>query len=264
MRIAVAGGTGLIGRALGDVTRLPRGSMDIDGADVVVCLSGATINRRWTEAYKRELVESRVETTRKLAEAIARSARKPQVFIGASAVGIYGDTGDTEVDEASPAGEGFLPDLARAWEAAANGAGVRTVHLRTGVVLSPDGGALAEMLTPAKLGLGGPIGSGRQWFPWVHLDDVVAAIRFLAEQGEGAYNLVAPGIVRQAEFARALGKVLGRPAVLPLPAFAVRLMFGEMGERLLLEGQRVVPRRLLEAGFEFRYGGVEEALRGCG
>jgi hypothetical protein len=266
MRWVVAGASGLIGRALReavDVTPLPRGSADVDGADVVVCLSGATIGKRWSAAYKQEILASRVETTRRLASAIAALDRKPRVFICASAVGYYGDTGDTEVDESAPPGEGFLAEVCRAWEEASKGAGVRTVNLRTAVVLSPKGGPLAQMLPPFRAGVGGPMGGGRQWFPWIHVEDAVTAMRHLAEVGEGAYNVVAPGIVRQKDFAKALGRVLGRPAVVPTPAWAVRAMFGDMGRELLCQGQRAVPRRLLDSGFTFRYPSVEEALRAC-
>jgi uncharacterized protein (TIGR01777 family) len=211
------------------------------------------------------MAASRVETTRALAETLAGLGRRPEVLVVASAVGIYGSRGDEVLDESSQAGTGFLAELCRAWEAAAEPArraGVRVVHARFGVVLG-RGGALAKMLPVFKLGLGGPLGSGRQWMSWVSLDDAVAALLFAARTSEltGALNVTAPEPVTNAAFTRALGWVLRRPAVLAAPAAALRLVFGEMAEEALLASQRAVPRRLLDAGFRFGYPEIDGALR---
>ena len=239
----------------------------LEGLSAAIHLAGANLaGKRWTPAYKRELVESRVTTTRALALALASLTRPPKVLIVASATGIYGNRGDEVLDESSAPGTGFLADLCRAWEEAAapaKQAGIRVVHLRSGVVIGPKGGALAQMLPVFRLGLGGPLGNGRQWMSWIGLDDWVAAIRFLLSQESlsGPINLVAPNPVTSARFAKALGHAVHRPAVLRAPAFALRIALGEMADEALLASARVVPKRLLDAGFTFRDPGIHEALR---
>lgn len=279
MRIAITGASGLIGGALTgflataghDVTGVSlRGAdiPDLSGHEAVVHLAGESIaGGRWTPERKARIVASRVDLTRRLAEAIAALPEqvRPKVLVCASAIGFYGDRGDQVLTEASAAGRGFLPETCAAWEAAAEpvrGAGVRLVHLRFGIVLSPLGGALEQMLPPFRLGLGGPVGSGRQWFSWIALDDVVGAIHHavVTPSLAGAVNVTAPEPVRNASFGATLGHVLGRPAVLPLPAFAIRLLFGEMGTELLLGSQRVSPGRLLASGYTFRFRTLEPAL----
>jgi uncharacterized protein (TIGR01777 family) len=220
---------------------------------------------RWTEVKKRRILESRVKGTRLLSEALAGREPRPAVLACASAIGLYGDRGDEQVTEQSPAGEGFLADVVQAWEGAAAPArdgGIRVVNLRFGIVQSKDGGALATLLPIFRLGLGGPVGSGRQYVSWVAIDDVVGAIQYaLANDSlSGPVNGVAPEPVRNSEYGRTLGRVLGRPAVLPAPAFAVRLALGEFAQELL-GGQRVVPERLRRSGYEFRYPQLEPALR---
>lgn len=232
----------------------------------VVHLAGESIaSGRWTEARKRSMRDSRVLGTRTLASWLQGRTQRPEVFVSASAVGYYGDRGDEILDEDAGPGKGFLADLTAAWEEetkAIEALGVRVVRVRIGVVLSKEGGALEKMRLPFKLGAGGPIGSGRQWFPWVHLDDVVGILRWAIRtpSARGAYNAVAPGVVRQADFARALGRALHRPAVLPTPGFALRLAFGEMADEALLSSTRAVPRRLQEAGYTFRWPELEAAL----
>lgn len=229
-------------------------------------LAGETIVGRWTEAKKRRIVESRVPVTRNLAGALAQAAQRPQVFISASAVGYYGDRGDQILREDSPPGEGFAPQLCREWEAASDPAakaGIRTVQLRIGMVLSARGGALARMLPPFRLGLGGNLGNGRQWLSWVTAEDVagivVHAIR--TESLKGPVNTVAPQCVSNAEFTRTLARVLSRRSVFPLPAFAARLAFGQMADEILLSSQRVEPARLQAAGYRFQDPDLEPALR---
>jgi len=239
----------------------------LEGLNGVVHLAGASIAGRFTARRKREVLESRRAGTRLLATALAGLARKPHVIVSASAMGIYGDRGDEPLDETSAPGHGFLPEVATVWEeelAPAAAAGIRVVRLRTGLVLAREGGALAPMLGPARLGLGGPLGDGRQWWSWVTLDDVVAAFAFaLATPAlEGPVNLATPGPVRQAEFARVLGRVLGRPAILPAPAWALRLLLGRgMADSLLLASARLVPARLTAAGFRFGFPTLAPALR---
>ena len=239
----------------------------IDGVDAVVHLAGEPIAQRWTASAKQRIRESRVRGTELLATTLASVPRPPRVMVSGSAMGIYGDRGDEILDEASSLGRGFLADVAREWEAAtfpAARAGVRVVHLRTGLVLSPRGGALAKLLLPFRLGLGGRIGSGRQWVSWIALGDTVGAIRHAlsTEALYGPVNLAAPNAVTNAELAATLGRVLRRPAVLPVPAAALRLVFGEMGEATLLASQRMRPRRLAETGYVFRHPLLESALRG--
>jgi uncharacterized protein len=239
----------------------------LEGLTAAIHLAGANLaGKRWTAAYKRELVESRVTTTRALAQALASLSRPPKVLIVASGAGIYGDRGDEVLDESSAPGKGFLADLCRAWEEAAapaKQAGIRVVHLRSGVVIGPNGGALAQMLPIFRLGLGGPLGSGRQWMSWIALADWVAAVHFLLNQENlsGPINLVAPNAVTSAGFARTLGQAVHRPAILPAPAFALRIALGEMADEALLASARVVPKRLLDAGFTFRDPTMHEALR---
>lgn len=238
----------------------------LEGFDVAVHLAGESVFGRWTADKKRRILESRTEGTRLVTEALADLDDPPEVLVSASAVGYYGDTGDEKVDEESPAGEGFLAEVCREWEAAtepAEEAGIRTIHLRTGVALSTEGGALATMLTPFKLGVGGRIGSGNQYMPWVAVRDYVRGVDFLVDETEiaGPVNMVAPNPVPNSEFTDTLGEVLNRPTILPVPSFGAKLVFGEMGEEMLLAGQRVEPAKLREAGFEWKYPELEEALR---
>jgi uncharacterized protein (TIGR01777 family) len=284
MRIAVSGAGGLVGTALtsalaadGHAT-IPfdrggarsadavawdpyRGTIDaemLDGVDAVVHLAGEGIAaRRWSDEQKRRIVYSRVRGTHLVAETIAKLPNRPPILVCASAVGFYGPRGDEELDETSASGKGFLAETCREWESAADAAraaGVRVVHLRFGVVLSAKGGALAKMLTPFRMGVGGKLGTGRQWMSWISLDDAVGAIRHAIATPSlvGPANAVAPNPVTNAEFTKALGRALHRPTVFPMPAFAARLAFGEMADELLLTGQRVLPRRLLDTGCEFR------------
>jgi len=229
----------------------------LEGLDAVVHLAGENIAAgRWTRARKEEIRRSRVVGTRRLATALAGLARPPRVFVAASAVGIYGDRGDEILDEQSAPGRGFLAELCIDWEAAAEplgAAGRRVIHLRFGAVLTPSGGALAKMLPPFQLGAGGVLGSGRQMMSWIGLDDALAAIlHAITTTGlSGPVNAVAPGPVTNAEFTRVLARVLGRPALLPVPAFALRLVFGELADEMLLASQRAVPARLLATGYRF-------------
>jgi hypothetical protein len=294
-RVGVTGATGLVGRQWcaflttggHDVVRFVRGipkdagerrwnpsdpeggldPRDIEDLDAVVHLAGEPIAAgRWTEARKRSIRESRTQGTATVARAIARAERKPSVFICASAIGYYGDRGETWVDERSAPGTGYLADVCTAWEdatVAARDAGVRTVHLRVGIVIAAAGGALAKMRLPFQLGAGGPIGSGTQGMSWIALDDLIGALAFcMMNPGVvGAVNGVAPHALPQRGFARVLARVLHRPAIAPLPAFVVRAMFGEMGQRLLLEGAFVRPAVLESQGYRFAYPSLEQALR---
>lgn len=289
MRIAITGASGLIGTAVStafadaghDVVRLVRrapagpgeaqwdveaGTIDegpLQEVEAIVHLAGETIGQRWTESTRRRILDSRVDGTRLIAETAARLPKSP-VVLCASAIGYYGLRGDELVDETSRRGPGFLADVAEAWEAAAEparAAGLRTVHLRQGIVLSRHGGALQRMLLPFKLGAGGRIGSGRQWWSWVSLEDVVAAYLFALEHPlEGPVNVTAPGAVSNKDFVRALGRALHRPTVFPLPGFAVKTMFGAMGEEMLLGGQRVEPAKLRAAGFAFAQPDIDAGL----
>lgn len=295
-KIAVTGASGLIGSALATflrsrgsevvaLRRAPAGggaeppapSWDpstgalsagaLHGVEAVVHLAGENIaGGRWTAARKARIRDSRVVGTRHLSEALAGLARPPQTLVAASAIGFYGDRGDEMVDESSDPGEGFLPEVSLAWEEAATparDAGIRVVHLRIGIVLTPAGGALGQMLLPFRMGVGGVIGTGRQYMSWVALDDVLAGILHALENDRltGPVNLVAPHPVTNAEFTKALGRVLRRPAILPMPAFGARLAFGEMADALLLASTRVAPARLAASGFAFGYPEVEQALR---
>jgi hypothetical protein len=295
-KVILAGGSGLIGRALAAVlvragvevvvlTRserapgLPAGARAVrwdgrsaagwaaecEGADAIVNLAGENVaSGRWTAARKRRLESSRVEPTRAIVEAVRAARVPPRALLQGSAVGRYGDGGESPLDEASPRGEGFLPELSERWEEASapvEALGVRRVLLRTGLVLAREGGALAKMLPPFRLGLGGPLGNGRQWFPWIHLDDEIGALRFLLERSDlaGVFNLVSPGAARQGEFARALGRALGRPAVAPVSGAILRLALGEMAE-VLLDSQLVIPARLVEHGYRFEHPDLDGAL----
>jgi uncharacterized protein (TIGR01777 family) len=293
VRIVAAGASGLIGRALTDslradghevatlVRRPAQGSgedswdpaaglVDPDflaGADAVVCLSGVGVgDQRWTDSYKQLIRSSRVDTVGTLARSLAEYGG-PRVLVCASAVGYYGDTGDAVVDEQSPPGDTFLADVCVQWEAAANparAAGVRVVHLRTGLVLSPTGGLLGRLAPLVKAGVGGKLGSGRQFMPWISLTDEVAAVRFVLD-GDGAdiagpVNLSGPEPARNSELTAALGRVLHRPTVFPVPGFAARAALGEFAGEVL-GGQRAVPRRLQDAGFRFTHADLDAALR---
>lgn len=291
--VAVTGATGLIGGALvaalrargvrvrrlvrtlrGDSTddavwdpmhaQLSRDALD--GVDAVVHLAGEPIAQRWTNDRKQAIRESRVRGTELLARTIAQMERKPSVLLSGSAVGYYGDRGDELLDEQSAAGSDFLAGVARDWEratAAASDAGVRVVHVRTGVVLSPKGGALAKLLLPFRMGVGGPIGSGRQWMSWISLHDQIRAIEHALASSAvaGAVNFVAPNPVTNAEFASTLGHVLARPALVPVPSVAIELLYGEMARATILAGQRVLPKALAASGFAFAHPTLEQALR---
>lgn len=289
--ILLGGASGFIGRALAHslaadghrVHRLTRGDAggvrwnpmrgEIDSAalatlapEVVINLAGEPIAHRWSDDRKRRIYESRVNGTRALCEALARLPVKPRAFIGGSAIGYYGsDRGDELLAEDSSAGDDFLARTTIDWEAAsraASDAGIRVSHSRTGIVTGREGGALARMLPAFRAGVGGPLGDGRQWMSWISLTDTVRALRFLAERdsARGPFNLVAPEPVRNAEFARVVGDTLRRPALVPAPTFALTLLFGEMAKHTILASQRVLPKKLTGAGFEFRHPRVEEAL----
>ncbi len=293
-RVAVAGSSGLIGSALSaslqargdEVLRLvrrpvqaedevrwdpDRGLLDpaaLRDVDAVVNVAGAGVgDHRWTPSYKRELLRSRVDPTRTLAEAMAALAgegRGPRRLVNGSAIGAYGDRGDEVLTEDSAPGDGFLAEVVRGWEGAtgpAEAAGVSVAHARTGIVLAPDGGAMEPVLRLARLGLGGPLGRGRQWWPWITLVDEVAALLFLVDHGEvrGPVNLTAPSPERQRDVARELGHLLHRPAVLPAPTPALRVVLGEFAQDIL-SSARVLPRRLTEHGFTFAHPDLPSAL----
>ena len=292
LTVAITGGTGMIGSALTGllrtgghtvrwITRSPKtgkgdigwdpatGTLDpthLEGVDAVVHLAGANVGERWAAEHKRAIRESREQGTRTLVGALIKMKTPPKVLVSGSAVGYYGDTGSTLLDESAGIGSGFLADVSRVWEgetAAAAAAGIRVAIARTGVVLTPSGGALAKMLPAFQLGLGGPLGSGKQWMSWISLDDEIAALHFLLMNADchGIYNLTAPSPVTNTEFVRTLGAVLHRPAILPVPAFALTALFGEMAEATILGGQRVVPARLQAAGFTFQHPTLDAALR---
>jgi len=238
----------------------------LEGLDAAIYLSGANVAaHRWTRAYKREIWASRVDSTRTLATALAGLRQPPRVLLGASATGVYGSRRDEILDERSGPGKGFLAELCREWEAAARPAaeaGIRVVNLRFGVVLGRGDGALGKMLPLFRLGLGGRLGSGRQWMSWVGLADAVAAVLFALDAAalEGPVNVTAPEPVTNAEFTRALGRAVHRPAILPAPAFALRLALGEMADEALLASARAVPAKLTEAGFQFAQPTIDAAL----
>jgi uncharacterized protein (TIGR01777 family) len=292
MKVLIAGASGLVGSALipaleaegAEVTRLVRSSAgareiewhpnndqidatQLEGFDAVINLAGENIAAgRWTDDQKRKIHDSRVNGTHLLSEAIARLKQRPAVFLCASATGIYGDRGDETLDEQSESGGGFLAGVCREWEMAtepAVQAGVRTVNLRFGPILARAGGMLAKLLTPFKMGMGGKVGSGKQYISWVAIDDAVGAIQ-LALQNEslrGPLNVVSPNPVTNEIFTKTLGHVLSRPTALAMPAFAVRLAFGEMADEMLLTSQRVIPKKLSDAGYEFQQPELEGALR---
>lgn len=292
MTVLVAGASGLVGRALAArltdqghrVLRLVRrpavtqdeiswnpGAGEIapgafEETDAVINLAGENLAAgRWTAKRRAAILRSRVDTTRTLVAALREAKRRPAVFVNASATGIYGDRGDEVLTEASVAGTGFLADVCRAWEEplAAAPAGVRTVALRTGVVLTPQGGALAKMLPAFRVGVGGRLGNGRQWMSWVTLDDLLGIIGHVLTHPEclGPINAVAPQPVTNADFTAALGRVLRRPTVFPVPAFALRLLFGQMADEALLSSTRVEPKVLMDSEFQFRHAEVAVALR---
>jgi uncharacterized protein (TIGR01777 family) len=239
----------------------------LEGVDVVIHLAGENISGglRWTDDKKKAIRDSRIKGTRSVVDAISRLRDKPKVFIASSAIGFYGDRADDEMTESSAAGDTFLSEVCREWEAEsrrAEDAGIRTVLLRTGIVLSKEGGALATMLTPFKLGVGGVVGSGKQWMSWISLDDEIAIINFAIENENilGAVNAVAPNPATNEAFTKTLGDVLYRPTFLPLPEFAISMIFGEMGDALLLASTKVLPKRLLDAGFEFKYPNLKPAI----
>jgi len=293
LKVVVTGSHGLIGselamtleRAGDEVTRLVRSqpgpgdalwdlreaTIDapaLEGHDAVVHLAGAGIgDHRWTDAYKREVSDSRVRATVLLCETLAKLDRPPRVLVSGSAVGLYGDRGDEELTEASGPGTGFLADLVTEWEAAteaASDAGIRVVRLRSGVVLSRKGGALKKQLLPFKLGAGGKLGSGKQWLSWIALDDEIAAILHLIRRDtlRGPVNATAPNPVTNAEFTKALGAALKRPTIATVPRFALKAIFsGQMADEMLLAGQRVLPRALEASGFTFSLPRLNEALR---
>jgi len=302
MDVVVTGSSGLIGSALGPALARaghrmipmvrsattksdgllwdpPNGTIDaggLEGINAIVNLAGEGIGeKRWNDAQKARIRDSRIKGTRLLAETLAKLQQPPAVLVSGSAVGFYGDRGDEILTEASPPGTGFLAELSRDWEAAtapAEAAGIRVAHLRTGIVLAAGGGALKKMLTPFKLGLGGKLGSGRQWMSWIALDDEVGAIVHLLGDGTaatitgptppaGAVNGTAPNPVTNAELTRAIGEQLKRPTVLPVPKAGLRLLLGgEMAEELLLGGQRVLPTRLLDSGYQFQFPNLGPAL----
>ena len=239
----------------------------LDGIDGVVHLAGESIaGGRWTAARKARIRDSRVDDTRRLAEALAALEQPPRVLVAASAIGFYGDRGDELLDEAASPGIGFLPEVSRAWEAAsapAREAGIRVVHLRIGIVLSPAGGALGQMLLPFRLGAGGVLGSGDQYMSWISIDDVVGIARHALNDDTlgGPVNAVAPRAVTNREFTRTLGAVLRRPTILPAPAFALRIALGEMADALLLASTRVDPAALRATAFEFQHPELDAALR---
>ncbi len=266
--VTPAGGPGRPGLAAwpgtGDASSTGWGAL-VDGADVVINLAGESIaGRRWSDAQKARLERSRLDTTRALVAAMGAAARPPRLLVNASAIGYYGSRGDEVLTEASAPGDDFLARLSVTWEGEALRArehGVRVALLRTGLVLARDGGALAKMLTPFRLGVGGPLGSGDQFMSWIHRDDWLALGEWIvAGEREGAFNLTAPRPERNASFARALGAALGRPAVLRAPAVALRLAMGEMADALLLSSQRAIPERAMSGGFEFRHPELGAAL----
>ncbi len=293
MTVAITGASGLVGTALTErlraaghrVVRLQRpgrgGASDgptwdpargviddgaLEGCDAVVNLAGASIGEgRWTAGRKRVLRDSRIEGTRLLVQTMAKMERRPRVLVSASAVGFYGDRGDDRLPEDAARGRGFLADLAADWEAealAAQDLGVRVVTPRFAMILDGDAEALKRMMLPIRMGVGGPLGSGRQWMPWVTLPDVARAIEYLLGHDlSGAVNVVAPGEERNRAFTKVLARELHRPAIFPVPGFALRLLLGQMADELLLASTRAVPARLLDAGFEFEHPDVTSALR---
>lgn len=290
MNILITGGTGFIGRKLvqylvekgNNITVLTRNknklSRDIkaildvseientDKIHAIINLAGATISKRWSKEYKQELIDSRVSTTKNIVSLIERLEEKPEVLINASAIGYYGSQGDRILDEDSQPNDEFTHQLCKKWENEALIAekhGVRVCIARLGVVLGKNGGALKQMLPAFKMGLGGKIGDGKQYFSWVHIDDVISGFYFLIENknASGVYNLTSPNPVTNDNFTKALGNVLNRPTFFPMPELIVKILFGEMGEALLLHGQKVLPKKMQEVGFKFRHPKIENALQ---
>ncbi|MBN71953.1 MAG: TIGR01777 family protein [Gimesia sp.] len=296
MKVLISGSSGLVGSALCqrleaepdcEIVRLVRkqspdtqqtsvvwnpaeGQLEpqaFDGVDVVVHLGGVNIaGKRWSPEVKQKIFNSRFQSTSLLASQLATLEQKPTVFLCASAVGFYGDRGEERLDESSPRGEGFLADVCQAWEQAtlpAQDAGIRVVNMRFGMILDRKGGALGQMLTPFKMGVGGRLGSGKQYWSWIALPDVINALQFCLNLSElaGPVNFVAPDEVTNLEFTKTLGKVLSRPTCLPVPAWGVKTAFGEMGQELMLTSARVIPKKLNEAGFQFQYPQLEDAFR---
>lgn len=292
MKIVISGASGLIGTQLvaklstsgHEVVRLVRrspkageiqwnpklGTLDasaLEGVDAVIHLSGAGIgDKRWSDGYRKEILDSRTDTTALLAKTIASLSRKPSVFLSGSAIGIYGARNDEQLTEVSTHGTGFLAEVCEQWEAAAKpavDAGIRTVYLRTGIVLSPKGGALKKLLPLFKLGVGGKFGNGKQWQSWISIDDEIGAIEYLLTSNvSGAVNLTAPNPVTNAEFTKVLASVLKRPAIVPVPTFAPKILLGgELADALLFTGQRVIPAALNASGYSFKHTTLESALR---
>jgi uncharacterized protein len=290
-KVLVSGSSGLIGSALlpslassgyqvhrlvrsgasgtsGDVAwdpEVPLSPQAASGYDAVVHLAGESIVGRWTDAKKKRIRDSRVIGTQNLARGLVTTAERPRVLVCASAIGFYGNRGSESLTEKSASGSDFLSGVCREWEAAAQpaaDAGIRVAHVRIGVVLSKDGGALAKMLTPFRLGLGGPIGNGRQWWSWVHINDVVGAIHHVLKTDllQGPVNVVAPRPVTNADFTKALAKAVSRPAIFPMPALIARAAFGQMADELLLASQRVEPAKLVSSGYPFRFSNLGKAL----
>jgi uncharacterized protein (TIGR01777 family) len=300
MRIIITGATGFIGRALSkhlvkagyEVTTLSRSAkktseifgqeitvaewdgktargwvVQAEGDYAIINLAGENIGAgRWTREKKQSILESRLNAGKALVEAVKLAREKPKVMIQSSAIGYYGSHSEEILDESSPPGKGFLPEVAQSWEASTEeveSSGVRRVIIRTGIVLGKEGGVLPRLLLPFRLFAGGPLGSGNQWFSWIHLEDEIRAIRFLMEKKDlrGVFNLTAPGSLQQKDFCKVLGRVLKRPCWFKVPDFLLRLLMGEMAEELLLSGQRVIPKRLLQAEYRFQYPEAESALR---
>jgi uncharacterized protein (TIGR01777 family) len=286
MKCVVSGGTGFIGRRVLDRFRAAGHSVDtwsrkslatfhwdplagqpslesLNGMDVVLHLAGETVAQRWNPAVKQRIADSRILGTRRLVDAIAKTPEKPKVLVAASAIGIYGDRGDEVLTESSQPGRGFLAEVCQSWEAEAERAarlGLRVVHLRIGFVLGKDGGALSQMLPIFRLGLGGRLGSGKQWMPWIHVDDVAELFLHAAtSEISGIWNATAPTPVTNAAFTGALAKAIHRPAIFPVPPVALKLMFGELGQHML-DSARVVPEAAVKANFRFRYPEINEAL----
>jgi uncharacterized protein len=289
-RVLVTGASGLLGRALVpslkargfEVSRLVReaaGTSDqihwnparplspeaISGFDAVIHLAGESVVGRWGNAKKSKIRDSRVGGTRTLTHALAMAEERPRVLITGSAIGYYGDRADEILNEKSASGAGFLADVCREWEAASQpavDAGIRTVQIRTGIVLSSEGGALQKMLTPFRMGVGGRVGSGRQWMSWIYIQDWIGSVHHILKNDllQGPVNLVAPKPVQNAEFTETLASVLSRPAIFPVPAFAIKTLFGQMGEEVLLASQRVEPARLVTSGYPFQCSDLRKAL----
>ncbi len=238
----------------------------LEGFDVMIHLAGENVAGSWTKEKKRRIRDSRVVGTRVLVEALSKTANPPKHFLAASAIGYYGNRGDEILTETSPPGEGFLAEVCTAWEAESRKAadfGARVVFFRTGAVLAKDGGALAQMLTPFGFGVGGVVGSGKQWMSWIAMEDLLGIFHYALENENvrGAVNSTAPNPATNETFTKTLGEVLNRPTIIPIPEFGIKFIFGEMGETLLLEGCRVVPKKLQDLGFTFKYPDLKEALK---